>query len=68
MLGEGRIRSAFVETGVVSTYEGQGEFHEICGLMHDHGYTLFDMLAPAYAPSGQLMWCDLLFARGSGVQ
>jgi len=67
LLREGRVRSIFIETGIVPLYDGQGELHEIYGLMHGHGYCLFDLLAPAHAPSGQLMWCDLLFAKGTGI-
>ncbi len=67
MLREGRIYSIFIETCIVPLYDGQGELHEVCALMHGHGYCLFDLLAPSHAPSGQLMWCDLLFTRGSGI-
>jgi FkbM family methyltransferase len=67
LLEGGKVTSIFIETCIVPLYEGQGELHEIYGLLHSKGYCLFDLLAPAHAPSGQLMWCDLLFVKGKGV-
>jgi len=61
MLAKHGIDLIYLELLFVPLYEGQTEYYQICEILSNFGYNLFNMYNPRYESNGRIKWCDGLF-------
>jgi hypothetical protein len=51
----------YIEVVFIPLYQDQPLFHDLCGLLDDFGYTLFNLYELQTADNGQLRYGNALF-------
>jgi FkbM family methyltransferase len=61
MLTNRAISLIYSELLFVPLYVGQAEYYQVCSLLSNYGYKLFDIYNRTYDDDGKIKWCDGLF-------
>jgi len=60
-LRQGVIPLIYTELLFVPIYAGQAYYYNVCSILAEYGYRLFNLYGCAYTADRQIKWCDAIF-------